>query len=420
MPDYYYFFFSYARLSHGTAKGNLGNTCNYLDEFFDALCRKVSALSGQPLDAVAYRDKSALKASEFWDPSLVEGLQKSRVLLSVLSPHYLKSQYCRRELAFFHKRFGEHVRQSGDASQAHRILPLFWQDMMHCDKHAGPYLKEFLKSLSYSQPGIPEDYHLMGVEQMCRLGRHKDAVEDLCHSLAMRIVEIAEDLPPMPPLPSPLSLGSLENIEELLAREGAHHTIFSGPTGANVVYFVGTRAQMATSGTVPSNSYADVREKWCPFSHSGGETVEILTREGAQQAGLSGLNNLGLPESLTPLLDKAKEKNSPLLFVLDRPALAVREIRERMSEYDSTNYGNCGLVTVGGGATDTMVKEVFKYKCAPNYLHHVWKIPNGRQEYVDSVASVLSGIQRQLMSQGKSDTTFGRSDVPGLSAPSGG
>lgn len=420
MPDYYYFFFSYARANYDNARWEKqGNAGNYLNEFFDALCREVSDRTGRRADQVAYRDQNRLKASDFWDQGLIEGLQKSRVLLSLISPHYLKSPNCGRELAFFHKRFEQHISVAGDDQQAHRILPIFWLDTEHCLKYAAPNVTKLLKRCNHTQHGMPENYPAVGLVQMCKL-RHGGDYEQLCQSLADRIVELADTLEPIPELQQPEHLGQQETLEELLDK-GEPEDILSGPAGANIVYLVGTRDQMEMTGVPNTDCYGNEREKWCPFPESRGATVELLTREGAYQLGLNDLRNLGLPDRLAPLIETAKERNSPLLFVLDRRALSLQEISERMAEYDSRNDDNCGLVTAGGGEiSEDQVKQVFRYKCAPNYLHHVWEVPLSRQEYVDSVASVLSGIKRQLMNRGKPDTTFGRRDVPGLSAPSGG
>src|ERR1700755_802211 len=166
MSNYYYFFFSYARANHENARWEKqGNTGNYLDEFFDALCREVSDRTGRPANQVAYRDQHRLKVSDFWDQGLVDGLQKSRVLISLISPHYLKSSYCGREMAFFHKRFKEHIKLNGDDRQSHRILPLFWLDTEHCLKHAAPSVTTFLKRCNYTQRGMPENYPAVGIAQ---------------------------------------------------------------------------------------------------------------------------------------------------------------------------------------------------------------------------------------------------------------
>jgi hypothetical protein len=323
-------------------------------------------------------------------------------------------------MAFFHKRFQKHIKLTEDERQAHRIMPLYWLDTELCLKHAAPSVTTFLKSCNHTQPGIPENYPAVGIAQMCKL-RHQGDYEQLCQSLAARIVELAEEFDPLPELSEPNNFSSQECIEQLLEQKTGEDYVFSGPTGANVIYLVGTRDEMEAAGATSLDCYTNERENWCPFPQSRGATVELLTREGAYQVGLSDLHNLGLPDRLTPLIKAAKERNSPLLFVLDRRALSLREIVKEMSEYDSRNYDNCGLVTAGGNdVPDEEIRQIFQYKASPNYLHHVWKVPLDRQEYVDSVASVLSGIKRQLMNQGTPDAMFSRRDVPGLSAPSGG
>jgi len=87
-----------------------GNNGNYLDEFFDALCREVSDKAAHLSGQVAYRDRRRLKVGDFWGPELIQGLQGSKVLLALISPHYLQSQNCGKELGFFDRRVQEFIK----------------------------------------------------------------------------------------------------------------------------------------------------------------------------------------------------------------------------------------------------------------------------------------------------------------------
>jgi tetratricopeptide (TPR) repeat protein len=114
----YRFFFSYASETD-RASGN------YLEEFFNALCRRVALETGEPIADVGYRDKNRLTLASFWGKDLVNALQRSRVLICIISPHYLNSAACGREVEFFLRRFQLAGQVFGQA-QHHRVIPIFW------------------------------------------------------------------------------------------------------------------------------------------------------------------------------------------------------------------------------------------------------------------------------------------------------
>jgi hypothetical protein len=383
MSDYCYFFFSYASANHANAEWDRhGNRGNYLDGFYETLCKQVSNLTGWPANQVAYRDRQRLKMSDFWNQELVKGLQKSRVLLSLISPHYLRSHNCGRELAFFNRRLDEYVQANGAGEmQAHRILPLFWEDSPVCMKKTTPGLSKFLNRCNFTQQGMPASYPAVGISQLCMLRAGND-YEQLCRSIAERIVELADEIPPLPPLPEQEDFSDLESIYRQLEKEAETYEILNGPGGANVVYVVGTRSEMEASGGMNLDSYAEKREGWLPFSEAPGATIELLTQEGVNQAGLNELHNARLPNNLVRLIEEAKQKNSAILLVFDRWALRVPHITAKMSEYDQHNFTNCGLVTAGGSEIpDDQIGKIFRTKSLPNYPHHIWNIPMKRDIY---------------------------------------
>src|SRR5262249_12338756 len=94
----YRFFFSYASETHRASEGRL-------EKFYDALCRRVALKAGSEIDKVAYIDRKRLTVATFWGQELVSALQNSHVLVALISPHYLNSTPCGREIEFFLRRF---------------------------------------------------------------------------------------------------------------------------------------------------------------------------------------------------------------------------------------------------------------------------------------------------------------------------
>src|SRR5262249_17197757 len=106
----YRFFFSYAR---ETYKASQNNVENWIDQFFDDLTRQVALLTGERIEDIAYRDVNRLRMSDEWAPELIEGMQESAVLVSVLSPHYFKSLACGREFGLFCERLARSANAAG-------------------------------------------------------------------------------------------------------------------------------------------------------------------------------------------------------------------------------------------------------------------------------------------------------------------
>ena len=421
MHDHYYFFFSYASVNHANAKWERrGNNGNYLDEFYDALCREVSDKAAQLNGQVAYRDRRRLKVGDFWGPELIQGLQRSKVLLAVLSPHYLQSQNCGKELGFFDRRVQEFIKNANAApNESYRILPLFWEDADICLRNASPGVARFLQRYNFTQQGMPENYPAVGLSQICKLRPGND-YEQLCHSIAKRIVELANSPHELPKAPGPDEFNKLESIYLELERNNNEDLVLNGPVGANVVYLVGTRSEMKAAGLPQIDSYGEKREEWCPFQQSPGATVELLTKEGANLSNLKTLRNLDLPDNLVSLIKTAARRGSPVLLVLDRYALSLPHVIDKLNGYDAQNFNHCGLVTAGGGeVAHEQVQSIFNFKCKPNYPHHIWNTPTTRHEYVSSIALVLSGIKQQLLLQAHPEIPLTSAAIPGLSGPTG-
>jgi hypothetical protein len=422
MPqDDYYFFFSYASENHKNAS-KWGESGNYLDEFFEQLCKRVSDKSKPARNAsqVAYHDRKRLKIGDFWDQVLIEGLQKSRVVVALLSPHYLDSESCGRELALVQRRWEEYVRTAeAPEATAHRILPLYWEDSTCCSRNRSAKIMAFFRGLQGTQEGMPGNYPVKGLSQLCRLCEYKD-LESLCEVFASRIVELAEHPNLLPVLPDPGDFMELESLYSRLTRQAEGPKVASGPESANVMYLVGTRREMETVEAVEAVKYGSVREDWLPFAEAPGATVGLLTQEGANQVGVRRLNNLGSPDDLLPLIEAAKQHNSPVLLVLDHQALSLPHLVSKLKDYDSINFPHCGLVTAGGKETlhDEVVK-IFPYKALTGYPNHYWTIPADRGRYVAAVVSVLRNLRGWLMRTAQPVTGLTGSSMPGLAAPPG-
>lgn len=415
MHGFHYFFFSYAGANHANAqRGRQNPQVNRLDQFYDDLCREVSDRTGMPPDQVGYRDRNRLRIGDFWDRELVNGLQRSRVLLPLFSPHYLQSANCGRELAFFEQRLKKYNDVSGISSTtSHRILPVFWLDSQSCLKNAPSRAAALIMGCNYTQMGMPQTYPAVGLSQICKLGNEVE-YEQLCQCLAGRIVELAD----LDPLPELLEGESFLKIKSLY--ESEENNFITGPSSVNVIYLVCTASEISALEKSHNDIYSDRRESWCPFASAPGATIEILTKEGANLVHLQ-INNIAAVDNLDTFVSKAEEHNSIVLFVLDRCALLHPNMASKISRLiNQEGFAHCGLVTAGGHEiSDDFVESIFKYKYSSSLPYHSWRLPLTRDEYVSSVKYVLSGIIGKLASRGRIDVPLSSSLAPKLNVPSG-
>ena len=95
-------FISYAHRDNQTPAGGKG----WVTQFDEALRTYLGQRLG--VDPLVWRDAGALQGNSALTPEILEGLASSAVLVSVLSPSYVNSQWCQRELNEFCKRADQH------------------------------------------------------------------------------------------------------------------------------------------------------------------------------------------------------------------------------------------------------------------------------------------------------------------------
>ena len=116
MSDYA-FYLSYARLDRD----------RYLEKFFNDLAfavRREVPLPDKTLQDVCFYDDRSISAGEQWDDALVDGLQTARSFVALLSPGYVSSRSCGREVTVFRDRLARHRGTGGGASAL--LLPIMW------------------------------------------------------------------------------------------------------------------------------------------------------------------------------------------------------------------------------------------------------------------------------------------------------
>jgi hypothetical protein len=111
----FYFYLSYAH----------SDLNEHLRRFFHDLRRRVHLLTGESDETgVGFMDSENLRLSEgAWDETISNALAKSRVLVSLFSPAYFRSNYCAKEWKYF---LSLRTGKSGPINKLPPPLPVLW------------------------------------------------------------------------------------------------------------------------------------------------------------------------------------------------------------------------------------------------------------------------------------------------------
>ena len=122
LPNYTYdIFISYSHVDNATI---LGQQNGWIENFYKNLSLLLAKRLGK-MDAVKiWWDNKKLDGSKLFDESIETGIQQSAIMLSLVSPGYLASDYCRKELSLFHHKIcSEPVgNKIGDRSRIINVL----------------------------------------------------------------------------------------------------------------------------------------------------------------------------------------------------------------------------------------------------------------------------------------------------------
>ena len=89
-------FISYAHLDDQPL---MDGQTGWISTFHKVLAIRLAMLRGE--EPRIWRDDSRLQGNDFLTPAIMKALAESQLLVSVLSPRYLKSEWCMQELANF-------------------------------------------------------------------------------------------------------------------------------------------------------------------------------------------------------------------------------------------------------------------------------------------------------------------------------
>ena len=281
MKNYQYF------LSFAGADNKTKSTINALEKFASILEEQVDDRTTHRTqgDLICFKHDHGSRAGNDWPNEVLHALQNSQVLVALLSRKYFESDECRREFQFFMDR-SKLSKHADGGEGVYRIIPVFFEDEVFLkESHPSSYqcLKQItqlidyrleVKSLRDKHPKYPE----CGIARLCR--HRPKGFDYMIHAVADKIdyfVNLNRTYA-LEQIPNPPSYREFPIYGNSQASSPPTPGWNVGPNGINVVYIVGTKAQIKTSAHAESR-YGDTHETWRPFVDEAHVTIGSATRE---------------------------------------------------------------------------------------------------------------------------------------------
>ena len=162
-------FFSYSRANQ-----------HPLIDLFKDLCDVVG--QGAAGLVPGFRDVNSIPPGQPWDPAIVNALQSSAVMLCLVTPNYLQSEACGRELHLYRQHLGGHA----------VVIPVMWT------KAAIP---PALAAFQFPVLNMPVLYHQEGlffVRFRRKIGQYINCVAEFARAIISTLAGIAPVPVPLP------------------------------------------------------------------------------------------------------------------------------------------------------------------------------------------------------------------------------
>ena len=158
------------------------------------LAQVIKALSDEVLQGhypalkeedIVFFDSEGIQTGAEWEEKLGDALCQSKVCVAFLSPHYIDSDFCGKELQVFVNRFNDWQRNSvTPADGGAPIIPVLWIK-------AAP-LPDALSKFQYVDQHFPEEYTQHGLRTLAQLSKFDNQKKEVLQVLAERIIYSAK------------------------------------------------------------------------------------------------------------------------------------------------------------------------------------------------------------------------------------
>lgn len=332
----------------------------YLQRFCEDLEQSVRNLTGGSLDRIMFFRGKVMPVEPYWLPR-ANILADARTMLALVSPHYLRSEYCGKEWQLFSERTPMGLQPP--------ILPVQW----------APIEGEPPSAISQLQIWGKEEK--LTLNQLARQRRPR--YFELINQAAGLLVQFAKAAPPARVVPSS---DSISNAFSDLADQ-------SRPDILVLVVLAGNSREMAELHR-DRGAYGDDEDEWSPWS--GRTTVAALAEEAIADAHLSVIKLSAGERGLVTTTRLT-------LVVVDLWSLGLERVRTQLAHFQRNQPGITGYVLVSEAAKTDEEEEANVRKLLVRTLDEAsrsskkFREVRSEAEFSLAVTSVVTALRLELI-----------------------
>ena len=375
----YLYFLSYA------SKNRTYSSAEF--DLFNKRLQNMVLEQAQIHNADAFIDREELELGDTWEPKLLEGLQTSRVLVSLFSTKYVLSPWCGLEFEFFNRRIDAWMRLNPGKPRPAGVLPVLWD--------VGTIVKEnpALRALQHDTEGLPESYRSQGLKSLIMTRRDDVELNRVLLALRDRILNVAEGPAVFPRIakpPAPKALGKPFGImRERISNVEGHAPSESAGKRVGFVFAAAIQRDMSGADLSSWEGYGTVAFEWKPFypnhPHNIGQIVQRVAADENILATWIDINEDAVvtAAALRSDIEAMTGDGNVVIAVVDPCSLVVGGINTAMSEMDKMAYGNVGIVIARNDSVPELsTSSDLLTKIFPNNIHS-----RRTKEYIDDIAN---------------------------------
>jgi len=343
-----------------------------------------------PGEPVGFIDMDEINVGMRWEDEVGRALRTSRVLVSLVSPAYVKNPYCGKEFSVFEQRARMSLQRGSDPLA---VLPVIWIPLRGA---APPALAKYQWSDSHD----PQQYLDHGLRKLLQLRRYEDVYRELISEIADRIVEIHHS----GPLPVLDNLQPLDEVPNAFEAQPAGSPIARrGPQHVEFVITVADATEMREFRHDVS-SYGKDEWSWRPFQPPIGYDLGIVLQQMAIEAHVH-LSVARAGPDLWDRLDAADRSNSVVVLIIDAWALAIPKYQALLEEIDRTSSLNTAILIVWNdedaetkehlSALQLLVRETFRHRQVSRdayFRGDIRTVQQFREQVFDAIAAIRAAI----------------------------
>jgi FxsC-like protein len=325
----YEFFFSYARVDHDA----------YLERFYNDLATEVRRLvplsRRTPTSEIGFFDDGSIDVGEIWDAALVDGLQTARTFVAALTPGYVNSANCGRELAVFLQR----VAGGGGTARTRQalLLPIMWQ------RPSRVRVPEVLDSYQRTHQDLGATYAERGLRYLARRSASDPEYNELVDELAARVVQARSTaVPALAPPPRWDTIHSAFAADPGSTAAAEADDPLPNVPKAWFAFMAGCRTELAAL-RADVTGYGGEAIGWRPFAPSEPDMVGVTAQLTVGKEGLV-FRTLEIDGTLTEQMRRAEQSGEIVVVVVDPWTARLASYRAYLRSIDQAQFVNYGVL----------------------------------------------------------------------------